>query len=68
KEEDEEEVVVDDEEEQYDNDDQFNMENQLKKLTNYLRDKHFYCIWCGQTFETLDELQNTCPGNERDLH
>ncbi|CAF3263879.1 unnamed protein product [Rotaria sp. Silwood2] len=67
-EEDEEEVVVDDEEEQYDNDDQFNMENQLKKLTNYLRDKHFYCIWCGQTFETLDELQNTCPGNERDLH
>jgi hypothetical protein len=45
-----------------------NSEFQLKKLTEYLRDKHLYCIWCGQTFETLDELENTCPGNERDLH
>ncbi|CAF3787785.1 unnamed protein product [Rotaria sp. Silwood1] len=58
----------DEEEQQGNDDDQFNMENQLKKLTNYLRDQHLYCIWCGQTFETLDELQNTCPGNERDLH
>ncbi|CAF1047236.1 unnamed protein product [Rotaria sordida] len=58
----------DDEEEQSGNDDQSNMENQLKTLTNYLRDTHLYCIWCGQTFETLDELQNICPGNERDLH
>ncbi|CAF4330994.1 unnamed protein product [Adineta steineri] len=44
------------------------MESQLKTLTNYLREKHLYCIWCGQTFETIDELENTCPGNERDLH
>jgi len=51
-----------------DEEDSPNIEFQLKKLTEYLRDKHLYCIWCGQTFETLDELENTCPGNERDLH
>jgi hypothetical protein len=56
------------EEVEEDGDEQSNMESQLKTLTNYLRDKHLYCIWCGQTFETLDELENTCPGNERDLH
>ena len=47
---------------------QSNKELLLKKLTTYLREKHLYCIWCGQTFETSDELQNTCPGNEKDLH
>jgi hypothetical protein len=56
------------EEDEEEHDDQSNMESQLNKLTCYLRDKHLYCIWCGQTFETLDELENTCPGNERDLH
>ncbi|UJR22801.1 hypothetical protein I4U23_025832 [Adineta vaga] len=58
----------DDEEDEDDRTDQFRMELQLKTLTEYLREKHFYCIWCGQTFETLDELENTCPGNQRDLH
>lgn len=47
---------------------QLRMEIQLKKLTTYLRETHLYCIWCGQTFDTLEELENTCPGNERDLH
>lgn len=48
--------------------DQYSMENQLMKLTEYLRDKHLYCIWCGQAFESNVELEQTCPGNERDLH
>lgn len=48
--------------------DQFTMEDQLEKLTEYLRDKHLYCIWCGHTFETNEELESICPGNERDLH
>ncbi|CAF0888608.1 unnamed protein product [Adineta ricciae] len=50
------------------NNQQVVMELQLKTLTEYLRDKHLYCIWCGQTFETSEELDDTCPGNERDLH
>lgn len=59
-------VVEDDDEEE--EEEPLDMETQLKNLTEYLREKHFYCIWCGQTFETLEELENTCPGNERDLH
>ena len=55
-------------EEEEDMNDQLNMENQLKKLTEYLREKHLYCIWCGQAFETSEELEHACPGNERDLH
>ena len=57
-----------DEEEKEDGNSELSMEEQLKKLTEYLRDKHLYCIWCGQAFETSEELENTCPGNERDLH
>ena len=51
-----------------DDDRPLNTEAQLNMLTCYLRDKHLYCIWCGQTFDTSDELENTCPGNDRDLH
>ncbi len=58
----------DDEEKEEDGNNQLTMEDQLKRLTEYLRDKHLYCIWCGQTFDTSEELENTCPGNERDLH
>ena len=49
-------------------DEQHSMEAQLQRLTCYLRETHWYCVWCGQAFETLEELQETCPGNERDLH
>lgn len=54
----------DDEEEEEEPD----METKLKNLTEYLREKHLYCIWCGQTFDTLEDFEKTCPGNERDLH
>ena len=47
---------------------QCQMEAQLQRLTCYLRETHCYCVWCGQAFETSEELQETCPGNERDLH
>ena len=58
----------DDEDETEDGNNSLTMEDQLKRLTEYLRDKHLYCIWCGQAFDTSEELENICPGNERDLH
>ena len=60
--------VEEEDEEEQDAQNQLTMEEQLKQLTEYLRNKHFYCLWCGQAFETFEELENTCPGNERDLH
>jgi acyl transferase domain-containing protein len=59
---------IDEDNDEEDKSDQSNMESLLKNLTEYLREKHLYCIWCGQTFETLEELEDTCPGNQRDLH
>ncbi|XP_043255802.1 G patch domain-containing protein 11 [Colletes gigas] len=41
---------------------------QLIILTRYLREKHFYCIWCGVAFHDKDDLKNNCPGNTRDDH
>lgn len=63
-----------DEEQQIDDDDNDeeqdlpSIESKLKKITEYLREKHFYCIWCGETFENIEELEETCPGNDRDAH
>ena len=59
-----------DEEKEEDNDptDLSAIESKLKLLTCYLREKHFYCLWCGETFENCEQLESNCPGNERDLH
>lgn len=40
----------------------------LDILTKYLREKHFYCIWCGTTFQNTEDLRDNCPGNTRDDH
>ncbi|KZC03906.1 PREDICTED: G patch domain-containing protein 11 [Dufourea novaeangliae] len=40
----------------------------LEILTKYLREKHFYCIWCGEAFNNDDDLRNNCPGNTRNDH
>lgn len=40
----------------------------LEILTKYLREKYFYCIWCGVTYENEDDLRDNCPGKTRDDH
>ena len=37
-------------------------------LTNYARERYFYCCWCGCRFNDAQDLQDNCPGNDRDLH
>ncbi|XP_028846045.1 G patch domain-containing protein 11 [Denticeps clupeoides] len=34
----------------------------LQILTSYLRGVHFYCIWCGTTYNDEDDLDSNCPG------
>ena len=41
---------------------------QLVLLTSYLRDFHFYCIWCGCKFNDEKDLLDNCPGKTRDDH
>nr|CDS32872.1 D111 G patch [Hymenolepis microstoma] len=40
----------------------------LSRLTNYLREKHFYCFWCGAQFYDEADLLTNCPGPTEDDH
>ncbi|XP_070772376.1 G patch domain-containing protein 11 isoform X3 [Enoplosus armatus] len=37
--------------------------DKLQILTSYLRGIHFYCIWCGTTYNDEDDLCANCPGD-----
>nr|XP_020459846.1 G patch domain-containing protein 11 isoform X2 [Monopterus albus] len=37
--------------------------DKLQILTSYLRGIHFYCIWCGTTYNDEDDLCSNCPGD-----
>ncbi|XP_067092798.1 G patch domain-containing protein 11 [Osmerus mordax] len=37
--------------------------DKLQILTSYLRGVHFYCIWCGTTYNDEDDLCSNCPGD-----
>ena len=40
----------------------------LSKLAEYMREVHFYCVWCGCVFESIDELNISCPGPSKQMH
>ncbi|XP_035747913.1 G patch domain-containing protein 11 isoform X4 [Egretta garzetta] len=40
----------------------------LHILTAYLRGEHFYCIWCGTTYEDSEDLSSNCPGDSAADH
>uniref|UniRef100_A0A3B1K2X6 G patch domain-containing protein 11 n=1 Tax=Astyanax mexicanus TaxID=7994 RepID=A0A3B1K2X6_ASTMX len=35
----------------------------LQYITSYLRDVHFYCIWCGTAYNDEEDLSSNCPGD-----
>ncbi len=43
-------------------------EEMLRIVTEYLRAEYLFCIWCGITFESNEDLSQTCPGNSREDH
>ena len=43
-------------------------EEMLKILTEYLRAEYLFCIWCGITFHDVEDLNKSCPGNDRESH
>lgn len=40
----------------------------LEEVTNYLRSFHKFCLWCGIKFESLEDMEKSCPGNNREIH
>ncbi|KAL3448902.1 hypothetical protein BJX65DRAFT_273563, partial [Aspergillus insuetus] len=39
----------------------------LKRLVEYLREKHHYCFWCKYRYESAEELEG-CPGMTEEDH
>lgn len=62
-----EEQCVEDELEEEDND-ALSTSEKLETLTKYLREKYYYCIWCGTTYNSTDDLRDNCPGATRNDH
>lgn len=44
------------------------LEDQLEKLTTYLREKYFYCFWCRAKYNDQEDLDTNCPGLTEDDH
>jgi hypothetical protein len=40
----------------------------LVRMLRRLRDKHWYCIYCGVHYDSRDDLDSECPGEEEELH
>lgn len=40
----------------------------LAVLTQYLREEHLYCVWCGTTFNDPADMVQSCPGDTAEMH
>jgi len=40
----------------------------LDALLIHLREKYFYCIWCGTAYDSAEDFKTNCPGPTRDDH
>ena len=69
-EEDDQKEIDDESEEKLENDEEIELsvECKLAVLTEYLRLKYFYCIWCAVKYNDSDDLESNCPGNSRNEH
>ncbi|RKP08716.1 hypothetical protein THASP1DRAFT_29478 [Thamnocephalis sphaerospora] len=41
---------------------------QLERITQYLREQHHYCLWCGERYADASELELQCPGPTAEDH
>lgn len=44
------------------------IETQLQDALCYLRLRHFYCLYCGTSFSSYEDLESNCPGITREDH
>lgn len=60
------------EEEEDDDEDEeeevFTVSEKIGLLITYLRLEHFYCLYCGISYESEEELTKDCPGPSREDH
>ncbi|KAI3640456.1 hypothetical protein MIR68_001334 [Amoeboaphelidium protococcarum] len=44
------------------------LESRLKVITEQLRTRYFYCIYCGCAFDNMDDMNQNCPGDSFEDH
>lgn len=40
----------------------------LERMLRRLRNKHWYCIYCGVKYDSQEDIDTECPGEDEDLH
>jgi len=45
-----------------------NAQDRLHLVLSYLRERYFYCFWCGTQYDDDTDLLGNCPGTEEDAH
>lgn len=48
--------------------DEIEPEEQLAFILDYLRAKYLYCLWCGIKYDSEEDINENCPGTEKDDH
>ncbi|XP_078494956.1 G patch domain-containing protein 11-like [Ciona intestinalis] len=56
------------EEEEEEKEDQHSVDEKLVLITEYLRTKYFYCIWCATKYNDQNDIKSNCPGDTADSH
>lgn len=47
---------------------EFSPAEKLEMLTNYIRTAYNFCFWCGIRYEDQQDLNENCPGLNKDDH
>ncbi|KAJ6509984.1 hypothetical protein C8R47DRAFT_1173731 [Mycena vitilis] len=42
--------------------------DRLQLVLSYLRENYAYCFWCGTEYDSAEEMDSQCPGEDEDSH
>ncbi|KIK65449.1 hypothetical protein GYMLUDRAFT_70560 [Collybiopsis luxurians FD-317 M1] len=42
--------------------------DRLTLVVSYLRDRYWYCFWCGTQYSDQEDMDSNCPGSEEESH
>ena len=51
-----------------DTEEEYSNAEKLEMLTSYLRTSYHFCFWCGVNYQSLQDLEENCPGLTKDDH
>ncbi|KAK9829286.1 hypothetical protein WJX72_004951 [[Myrmecia] bisecta] len=43
-------------------------QDRLEDVVLYLRERHYYCVYCGCQYDDASDLARSCPGREEEQH